>query len=274
MDSASFMIQLWPDYTRITMDTITIILINALLLSVVTASMEMKFGYQVVEGKAKYFESIETNLEKNVVKIHTPAHNDVMESYLIQDFLQGQQLKCLPSKNQCRLRGIDMKNAADAGQSSEAFIHSWNKGDNTITSENSEVVTELYYANFNDALDDSSLEGALKEFYQDFKYPLYKERKVPQDAEVYNMTHSTGSRVKRKLRSQSMDCQGAKTKMIFGVDDGKSCTRIKLCNANQFMILENCNDLHITSPMVYQCTCCIWVTNINQKECECEKLFA
>lgn len=72
------------------------------------------------------------------------------------------------------------------------FIAIQNKGDNTITSENSEVVTELYYANFNDALDDSSLEGALKEFYQDFKYPLYKEKKVPQDAEVYNITHSTG----------------------------------------------------------------------------------
>ncbi|OPL33528.1 hypothetical protein AM593_05557, partial [Mytilus galloprovincialis] len=71
-----------------TMNHSLMILINAVFLSVVTASMDMKFGYHVIDGNAKYLEKIETNLEENTVKIHTPAHNDVMESYLLQDFRQ------------------------------------------------------------------------------------------------------------------------------------------------------------------------------------------
>lgn len=54
------------------------------------------------------------------------------------------------------------------------------------------MITELYYVNFNEDHDDMFLGKDLKEFYQEFKYPLYNERKVPQDAQVYNMTHSTG----------------------------------------------------------------------------------
>ncbi|CAC5373127.1 unnamed protein product [Mytilus coruscus] len=253
-----------------TMGKITIILINALLLSVVTAFMNMKFGYQIIEGKARYFESIETDLEKNVVKIHTPAHNDVMESYQIQDFLQGQQLKCLPSINQCRLRDIDRKTAADAGQSTEAFVHSWNKGDTTITSENSAVITELYYVNFNEVLDNISLGDALKEFYQHFKYPLYKERKVPHDAEVYNMTHFTGSRVKRAFVSLSDVCNGEGMKTVYGIDSGSSCTRLKLCKRKEETLVD-CGNKHITAPMIYQCLCCKWVTDINSKDCYCLK---
>ena len=45
-----------------------------------------KFDYQISEGNARFVENIETNLGKNIVKIHTPAHNDILESYLMQDF--------------------------------------------------------------------------------------------------------------------------------------------------------------------------------------------
>ncbi|XP_076078925.1 uncharacterized protein LOC143048970 [Mytilus galloprovincialis] len=118
------------------------ILINALFLCVVTANMDMKFDYHVIEGNARYLENIEANLAENTVKIHTPAHNDVMESYLLQDFRQGKQMKCLPALKQCRLRDMDRETAADAGQVTEGFIHRWNKGDNTINSDNEEVKKE------------------------------------------------------------------------------------------------------------------------------------
>ncbi|CAG2188900.1 unnamed protein product [Mytilus edulis] len=174
------------------MDHLLMILINAIFLSVVTANMDMKFGYHIVEEKARYFENIETNLEKNTVRIHTPAHNDVMESYQIQDFRQGQQMKCLPSLRQCRLRDIDRKTAVDAGQTTEAFIHSWNKGDKTINNANEKVVVEMYFADFNEIIDNISLRGALQEFHEDFKYPVYKEKKIPDDSEVLNITRSAG----------------------------------------------------------------------------------
>lgn len=53
-------------------------------------------------------------------------------------------------------------------------------------------MTEMYYADFDGVIDYNSLGQALKEFYQDFKYPLYKEKKIPQDAIVFNMTDVTG----------------------------------------------------------------------------------
>ncbi|XP_076078924.1 uncharacterized protein LOC143048969 [Mytilus galloprovincialis] len=250
-------------------------LITVLFLSVVTAFNDMKFDYQIIEGKARYLENIETNLEKNIVKIHTPAHNDVMESYQIQDFIQGKQLICLPSINQCRLRDIDRDSAIDSGKVTESFIHSWNKGDNTITSESSVVVTELYYPDFNDVLDDNSLGKALNEFYQHFKYPLYREWKVPKDAEVYNMTHSPQRLVKRDAGVLNHDCNGQAIKTVYGIDSGTHCNHYIMCDSltrNGRVILDdNCGNIHITSPLVYQCVCCHWVTAIDDEDCACVK---
>ncbi|VDI61490.1 Hypothetical predicted protein [Mytilus galloprovincialis] len=250
------------------------ILINAVFLSVVTASMNMKFGYHVIDGNAKYLEKIETNLEENTVKIHTPAHNDVMESYLLQDFRQGQQMKCLPSVKQCRLRDIDRATAGDAGQVTEGFIHSWNKGegDNTIYSENEELVKEMYYINLDKVIDDNSLEGALKEFHQDFRYPVYEEKKIPQDAEVLNITGPAGSRVKRSMMTYRRNCHGQQPKIVFVIDTDRSDNRLKICQRERY-ILTDCGNIHITSPMVYQCVCCPWVTSVSTTgDCQCHRM--
>lgn len=54
---------------------------------------------------------------------------------------------------------------------------------------------EMYYADNHDVVQPTFLKGAVKEFYHNFEYPLYKEKKIPQDAEVYNMTRSTGNKI-------------------------------------------------------------------------------
>lgn len=53
---------------------------------------------------------------------------------------------------------------------------------------------EMYYINLDEVIDDNSLEGALKEFHQDFKFPVYKEKKIPEDAEILDITRSTGTK--------------------------------------------------------------------------------
>ncbi|CAC5386124.1 unnamed protein product [Mytilus coruscus] len=256
-----------------TMDSLLMILINALIFFGVMANMNMKFDYHVIEGNARYLENLETNLAENTVKIHTPAHNDVMESYQIQDFRQGQQMKCLPFLNQCRLRDIDRETAGDAGQITEGFIHSWNKGDNTINNENEEVVKEMYYVNLDKIIDDNSLVGALKEFHQDFKYPLYKEKKIPLDAEVLNITGPAGGRVKRAVMMINDSCYGRQPKIVFGIESGKSCNHLEICRSKEYrnghLILSDCGIIQITSPMVYQCLCCPWVTFIDLAEDDC-----
>lgn len=69
-----------------------------------------------------------------------------------------------------------------------------NKGDNTINSNNEEVKKEMYYIYLDEVFEVTSLEGALKEFYQDLKYPVYKEKKIPLDAEVLNITRTAGKK--------------------------------------------------------------------------------
>ncbi|CAC5373125.1 unnamed protein product [Mytilus coruscus] len=155
-------------------------------------------------------------------------------------------------KNDMEERTLVSWGAYHAEHESIKDFESCNKGDTTITSENSEVITELYYVNFNEVLDNTSLEEALKEFYQHFKYPLYKERKVSHDAEVYNMTHFTGSRVKRAFHSLSDFCNGEGMKTVYGVDSGSSCIRLKLCKGKEETLVD-CGNEHITAPMIYQC---------------------
>lgn len=67
-----------------------------------------------------------------------------------------------------------------------------NKGDNTINNANEKVVMEMYYADFDEIINDISLRGTLQEFHEDFKYPVYKEKKIPDDSEVLNITRSAG----------------------------------------------------------------------------------
>lgn len=50
----------------------------------------------------------------------------------------------------------------------------------------------MYFINLDEVVDVNSLEGALKKFHQDYKYPVYKEKKVPQDAEILHIRNSTG----------------------------------------------------------------------------------
>ncbi|XP_052092518.1 uncharacterized protein LOC127728980 [Mytilus californianus] len=166
--------------------------ISSVLILPLVMAYDMKFGYQISEGKARFFEDIETNLGKNIVKIHTPAHNDVMESYLMQDFQKNKQITCLPSLNQCRVREIDRETGVDAGKIAEAFVHSWNKGSNSISKSKSKEVTELYYIDGDEVTDTVSLGEDLRQFYIGFGYQLYQEKKIPHDAEMLNMTVYTG----------------------------------------------------------------------------------
>lgn len=67
-----------------------------------------------------------------------------------------------------------------------------NKGDTAVKSANEEVVNEMYYIDFDEVIDDTSLVESLTEFYQDFKYPIYKKKTLPQGAEILNVTRSEG----------------------------------------------------------------------------------
>ncbi|XP_063402215.1 uncharacterized protein LOC134686478 [Mytilus trossulus] len=145
-----------------------------------------------------------------------------------------------------------------------------NKGDKSIISADAEVVTEVYYADVQDVIQPTFLKGAVKEFYQYFEYPLYKEKKIPQDAEVYNMTRSTGHRAKRGFVPFNNDCR---MKVVYGFDSGRSSNHLRTCQRpetiNGVGVFTDCNNVRITSPLVYQCICCSWVTSINVASGDC-----
>ncbi|XP_063402213.1 uncharacterized protein LOC134686476 [Mytilus trossulus] len=153
-----------------------------------------------------------------------------------------------------------------------------NKEDNTINSNNEEVIKEMYYVNLDEVIDNNSLVGALKEFYQDFKYPVYKEKKIPQDAEILNITRSAGGRVKRFSAYYNSDCNGLFPRRVFGRDTGTSSNYLKICQRNERINgqwrLTDCGNIHILSPLIYHCICCPWVTMINpaSDECTCTRM--
>ncbi|XP_052092375.1 uncharacterized protein LOC127728803 [Mytilus californianus] len=249
-----------------------------LLVSFVTA-FDLKFDYRISEGKARFVENVETNLGKNIVKIHTPKHNDVLESYLMQDFQKGKQIRCLPFLRQCRLRDIDRKTSSDAGKVTESFVHSWNEGTNSITSTNATVIKEMYYIDGEEVVSTVSLGEDLRTFYEGFEYPLYIEKNIPNDAVVLNITRSSGRRFKRTITPLSSCDNGEAPKIVYGMDTGRSCNYLKICgdivrNVNDRMVLSNCGNLHITSPLAYMCLCCPGVTVINPSgpQCQCSKM--
>ncbi|CAG2239356.1 unnamed protein product [Mytilus edulis] len=251
--------------------------ICVILVSFVTA-FDLKFDYQIREGNARFVENIETNLGKNIVKIHTPAHNDVLESYLMQDFQKGKQIRCLPSLRQCRLRDIDRKTSSDAGKVTESYVHSWNKGTNSISSTNATVIKEMYYVDGEEVVNTVELGEDLRTFYESFEYPLYIEKNIPSDAKVLNIASSSGRRFKRQFQSLNNGCDGQDPKRVFGVDSGRSCNYLKICEevavVNGNRVFTDCDNVHITSPLAYVCVCCPWVTVINPKgsECTCTKM--
>ncbi|XP_063444131.1 uncharacterized protein LOC134724803 [Mytilus trossulus] len=241
------------------------------------AAFDLKFDYQVSEGRARFVENIETNLGKNIVKIHTPAHNDVLESHLMQDFQKGKQIRCLPSLHQCRLRDIDRQTSADAGQVTESYVQSWNKGTNSISSNNAIVIRELYFVDGEKVTDTVSLGEDLREFYESFEYPLYIEKKIPSDAGVLNITNYSERRLKRVFKTLQPCDNGQPPETVYGISTGMSCNYLKICgdtlqNVNGNYVLQGCENVHITSPLAYMCSCCSPVTEINTNTCQCTKM--
>lgn len=255
-----------------------------LLLLTGTSGYDLKFDYQIREGNARFVEKVETKLEKNVVEYYVPQHNDVMESYKIQDFKQNKQITCLPSLKECRLRDIDTAEmGGNAGAVAESFLNGWNKGVNSISSDKAKVVQELYYVVGPELSDTVSLGEELRRFYEKFGYPLYQEKKVPKDAEIVQIAPGkTNRRTKRQITVLNpLNCQGETPKMVFGMDTGRSCNYIRLCQqlegTHTLVPINDCPDFHITSPLVFTCSCCPWVNSpVIQNDggdCACTRLY-
>lgn len=70
-----------------------------------------------------------------------------------------------------------------------------NQGINSISHDDSVVVREYYYLE-SEITDTTGLGSELRKFLDSFKYPLYKEVKVPNDAIIMNVT-TGGKKVSR-----------------------------------------------------------------------------
>lgn len=252
-------------------------IVFAIATLVTCQNSDMNFDMEIKEGKARFVEKIRTNLQQNTVRYDVPAHNNVFETHKMQDFKSGLQITCLPKLEQCRLRTIAGSVAAPAGNLTESIVHSWNQGINSISHDESVVVTEYYYleSKINDTF---GMGKDLRKFLDSFGYPLYKEVKVPEDATIMNITSRGPTRVKRQMQTLNNDCNGEGFKTVYGVDSGASCNYLKICQdvreVNQQYVFADCNNVHITSPLVYRCQCCPAATSIvvNGNQCACSKM--
>lgn len=75
-----------------------------------------------------------------------------------------------------------------------------NKGDNSINSDKSIKVNERYYIDDEEVTNTVQLGEDLREFYEKYGkddkgegFPLFKEKKLPEDAVLLNITSSGGN---------------------------------------------------------------------------------
>ncbi|CAC5408503.1 unnamed protein product [Mytilus coruscus] len=175
------------------MSWITMILTNVLCVLVVTA-YDMKLGYQIKDGNVIYEKELETNREINVLKIHTLAHNEVMESYSMQDFQKFNKVNSKPEAH-------------------------------------TSIGRELFHMDKDEMVDTNILEEDLREFYHGFGFPLYKEKKILNDAKILIITNfKTGKRVKRSFTRLEIDCYGQNPTVKYGIASETSSNRLQICN--------------------------------------------
>ncbi|CAC5394853.1 unnamed protein product [Mytilus coruscus] len=251
------------------MSWIIFIHINAICLLVVTA-YDVKLGYLINDGKASYEKEMETNREMNILKIHTLAHNEVLETYSMQNFQKGQQITCIPSLKQCIFRENKAERNADANLIMETFI---------ISEAHSTIGGELFHVDKDEMVDTIILEEHLREFYHGFGFPLYKENEILNDAKIFNIRNlKTGRRVKRALIAFPTECYGQNPTMKYGISSGTSSNRLQMCNRvgrlNGRMVFLDCDNVSINSPRAYMCVCCPYVTYIDttRNDCACTRM--
>ncbi|XP_052093877.1 uncharacterized protein LOC127729942 isoform X2 [Mytilus californianus] len=240
---------------------------------------QLKFDLNIKEGNSRFVENIQTDLQQNTVRYDVPAHNNVYETHRLQDFKAGLQVMCFPALKHCRLREMKSTTVADAGNLTEALVHSWNQGVNSISSDNSVLVPEYFYLD-SEITDTVFMGEKLIKFYQSFKYPLFREIKVPNDGVLVNMTTKQGQRRMKRSGYQTLsnDCLGETFKTVYGIDSGRSCNYMRICEqkaeVNGEWVFTDCNNVHITSPLVYRCQCCPDVENVSlhSDQCTCQKL--
>ncbi|VDI45416.1 Hypothetical predicted protein [Mytilus galloprovincialis] len=137
---------------------------------------------------------METNRHMNVLKIHTFPHNDVKESYLMQDFQKGQQITCFPSLYQCTFHEFRIENDTDTSLITAAIIQSMLNSKQTAKST---IRKELYHIDETEIGDTNILGKDLKQFYLRFGFPLFREKTLQHEAEILNQPNNTGTHFKR-----------------------------------------------------------------------------
>ena len=244
------------------------------LVAVVTAS-KFDFEIEVLEKHTRFSQKIATDLNENQVFYDTPAHNDVFESHVIQDFKQGLQLSCVTSLRECHLTDIDLENYPNAGNTTEGIVHMWNKGVNSIVDEASTLVEHKLILTGTEIVNTAFLSLEMRSMLTKFGFPLYKAEPIPKDAVVEKLKYAP--RHKRQTGGlNQFDCGTQEPEVKYGYTDGRSCNHLFLCqprtDSNGGV---TCGNRHITVNLFYRCLCCPGHFTLNDpKNCQCFRFGA
>ncbi|KAK3083713.1 hypothetical protein FSP39_001933, partial [Pinctada imbricata] len=145
------------------------------------------FDIHVLEKQARYVQKIQTELNTDHVYYHTPAHNHVLESHRMQDFTRDYQVTCIPALKECHLAKIDQINYPNAGNLTEAIVHMWNKGVNSIVDETADVIDHKLIRTGNEIINTAFLSQKMRDLVAKFGYPLYMTKPVPKDAVIHRI---------------------------------------------------------------------------------------
>ncbi|XP_062595240.1 uncharacterized protein LOC134256571 [Saccostrea cucullata] len=230
------------------------ILIACFLFSIAKAHIST-FHIPVLENANIFNQMIRTNLIDDVVEFHTPAHNEILETFKIQDFKQGLQAFCMPAKHECFVSHLNKSHYPNAGHMMEGFAHVWNNGLNWMTSKNTQTIQQRWIKTHS-AIPNTSTH--INKFLALHGFPVYKLEKIPDDAVLLkDVSH------RRDLIDADKQCApGIRPIRRYGYTKTGGCDWLYFCptstetSRTQVKTNIGCENKHITDQIFYSCLCC------------------
>ncbi|XP_062588957.1 uncharacterized protein LOC134250616 [Saccostrea cucullata] len=222
------------------------------------------FYIPIREKSAIFNQEISTNLIEDVVEFHTPAHNNVLETFKIQDFKNNVQAFCMPQKKECFVSELNRTHYPNAGQMMESFAHVWNTDVIGMDSEHTHTLHQRWYKSA--AVQSlSEFSTRMRQFLHSYGYPIFQLKKIEDDALILEDDTDIVSRPERTLIPNNKQCDPGVTPVRrYGYTLTNGCDWLYFCDTTTNVLegnhlgtqINGCTNTHVRDQVFYSCLCC------------------
>ncbi|VDI01329.1 Hypothetical predicted protein [Mytilus galloprovincialis] len=217
----------------------------------------LDYDINVIEGKARFLQRIQSNIYDNVVYYHNPKHNDISETHMMQDFTRGLQISCWPELHQCFIGDIDKTLYPDPGTTIQSIGHMWSKGINSMNGDNAHTTHKYWIVNGTEITDFVHLGSHLRDLVTKFNYPLFPISYLPSNAEFITGNFPTNTH-KRQMTNTATCSDGSFPSPKYGWTNGR-CDYLNFCKYIGVVgghEKYDCGNNHVVGRQAFTCFCC------------------